>query len=138
MRGFVLTIPYSTDDNSALDDLNRVSEAIGGSNNVLDLSSGAGDASLQSPAGSAMGVDGTAEGAAPEGVFGQDSPLGFGLGGKSSLRLTFSIPLVTDALCRDRRKAVEETHSDFDWAEDCQALNGRRADRSRAQRLSPE
>ncbi|KWU44733.1 hypothetical protein RHOSPDRAFT_33816 [Rhodotorula sp. JG-1b] len=30
------------DDNSALDDLNRVLEAIGGSNNVLDLSSGAG------------------------------------------------------------------------------------------------
>lgn len=51
MREFVLTIRYSADDNSALDDLNRVSEAIGGSDNVLDLSSGAGDASLQSPAG---------------------------------------------------------------------------------------
>lgn len=94
MREFVLTIRYSADDNSALDDLNRVSEAIGGSDNVLDLSSGAGDASLQSPAGSAMGNDGTAEGAAPEGVFGQDSPLGFGLGGRFSPPLTFSIPLV--------------------------------------------
>ncbi|KAG0654759.1 hypothetical protein C6P46_001403 [Rhodotorula mucilaginosa] len=77
------------DDNSALDDLNRVSEAIGGSENVLDLSSSNDDASLQPPAGSSMGDDGTAEGAAPEGVFGQDSPLGMGFGGKFSLQKTF-------------------------------------------------
>ncbi|TKA53485.1 hypothetical protein B0A53_04479 [Rhodotorula sp. CCFEE 5036] len=92
------------DDNSALDDLNRVSEAIGGSENVLALSSSNDDASLQPPAGSSMGDDGTAEGAAPEGVFGQDSPLGMGFGGKG--------------------KAVEETQSDFNWPKDLQALDG--------------
>lgn len=38
----------------------------------------------------------------------------------------------------DRGKAVEETQSDFNWPKDLQALDGRCADRSRAQRLSPE
>lgn len=87
----MLIIHCCPDGNLALDDLNRVSEAIGGSDNVLDLDSGNSDASLNPAAGPSMGDDRTAEGAAPEGVFGQGSPFGIGLGGKSSHWKSFSL-----------------------------------------------
>lgn len=85
-----LTRHTLADDNSALDDLNRVSEAIGGSDNVLDLSAGNEDASIQPQDGSGIGNEGTAEGNAPAVVLGEDSPLGMGFGGKFSHWMNFS------------------------------------------------
>ncbi|GAA5867415.1 hypothetical protein JCM3774_002896 [Rhodotorula dairenensis] len=74
------------DEDSALDDLNRVSEAIGGPENVLDLSTSGGAPAEEPGTDFGAGDPGKSDVPAPEGSFGNNLPLGSGVGGNPARR----------------------------------------------------
>lgn len=130
---------------SALDDLNRVSQAIGGPADVLDLSGAQSDSSAPETQGGSSPAAGSGGNAANAGTAGSAAGGGgglagdFGLNGKARSTNEVTIPLNSDCMhLRPEPFRPSESQADDDGPEDRPPFDRGRRDRCRSFGLAPQ
>ncbi|BGP53570.1 hypothetical protein JCM8202v2_001129 [Rhodotorula sphaerocarpa] len=130
---------------SALDDLNRVSQAIGGPADVLDLSGAQSDSSAPETQGGSSPAAGSGGNAANVGTAGSAAGGGggvagdFGLNGKARSTNEVTIPLNSDCVhLRPEPFRPSESQADDDGPEDRPPFDRGRRDRCRSFGLAPQ